>query len=76
MPTLPVSRERTGVRRISPAPAAAFPQRSDDRLELSGRAVAEEGERDVQVLAQHETDARQLLALPVLDFVEHVVRQA
>ena len=41
-----------------------------------GRAVAEEGERDVQVLAPHETDARQLLALPVLDFVEHVVRQA
>src|SRR5690349_10927752 len=57
-------------------PSSRVAERADDRLELPGGAVPEEGERDVQVLAPHETDVRQLLALPALDLVEGVVRQA
>src|SRR5581483_3554841 len=36
-------------------------QRADDRLQLPCRPVAEEGERDVQVLARDDADAAQLL---------------
>src|SRR3954452_14697770 len=59
-----------------PPPSRSFAQRVDHRLELPGRPVTEERERDVQVLSANRTDILQLLALPVLDRVEHVVGQA
>ena len=47
-----------------------------NRPELAGGPVAEEGERDVQVLARDDADARSLeAALPGLDRVEHASRE-
>jgi hypothetical protein len=45
-------------------------QRLDDRVELTRRPVAEERERDVQVLASDEPYVPELLPLPVLELVE------
>ena len=38
--------------------------------------MTEKGERDVQVLSRHDPDTAELLPLPALDLVEHVVGQA
>ena len=59
-----------------PRSRRSVPQRNDDRLELACRPVAEEGERDVQVLSWHDTDVPQMLPLPALDLVQDVVGQA
>src|SRR5262249_57407409 len=42
-------------------------QRADDRFELAGRPVAEEGEGDVQELTPDGAHAAEVLALPALD---------
>ena len=51
------------------------PKVIDDRIELPDRPMPEERERDMQVLAADEPDARQLAALPSLDLVEDVIGQ-
>src|SRR5581483_7715662 len=51
-------------------------ERVDDRGQLGRRAVAEEGERDVQVVARHDAEAgRERAGLPAREIVEHVVRE-
>src|SRR5215471_18695856 len=57
-----------------PRSGCGLPQRAADRLELAARPMAEEGERDMQVPTRDDSDVPQLLALPALDLVEHVVR--
>src|SRR3954454_20883647 len=53
------------------------PQRADDRCELPGRALAEEGERAVEVLARDDPQvAVQRGCLPGDDLVERSVGQA
>src|SRR5579859_6041680 len=52
------------------------PHRFDDRIELAGLPLPEERERDVQVLARHDPDGRQLVALPILDLVESPIGEA
>jgi hypothetical protein len=59
-----------------PRAGGCLPQRIDDRVELAGRPPAEEGERDVHMLARDDTDVPELLPLPALDLVEDVVGQA
>jgi len=51
-------------------------ERSHDRVELACPPMAEERERDVQVLARHEPDARELVALPTRDLFHDVVGHA
>ena len=63
------------MRRISPS-RRGVAQRADNRLELACRPVAEEGERDMQVLAPDDADVGQLAALPALDPVEDLIGQA
>ncbi|HUZ16127.1 MAG TPA: hypothetical protein VMU72_08080 [Gaiellaceae bacterium] len=51
-------------------------QRRDDRVELLHRAMSEKGERDVKVIAREDPHTSQLGALPLLDLVESVAREA
>lgn len=52
-------------------PGGSLTERRDDRGQLAGRPVAEEGERDVQVLARDDSElAGQVRVLPRLERVE------
>jgi hypothetical protein len=51
-------------------------QDADDRLDLATGPMAEERERDVQVLSPNDANACELRALPPLDLVEDVIGQA
>ena len=56
--------------------ASRSPQRTDDRIELRRRAMPEERERDVQVVARENANLVQFSTLPALELLESVVGQA
>src|SRR5262249_33095892 len=53
-----------------------LPQRREDPVELPGGPVAEEGKRDVEVLARDDPDTGERGELPGLDCVERRFRKA
>ena len=56
--------------------ARGRPERVEDAREVARRAVAEEGEREVQVRPGDDAHALELVLLPRLDGVERVIGQA
>jgi len=64
-----------GETHIRPGRSRGRPQLPDDRGELARRAVAEKGERDVQVRARDRAYTAETLALPGLDDVKDVLRE-
>lgn len=60
---LPVAQSPKG---RAPGLPGRSPHRAGDRLSLRGRSAAEEGERDVQVIAREDADAVRARDLPLL----------